>query len=639
MKIRLKSSSRGGYALLIVLVMAAISAMVLAGSLDRTYGVSRLNNRAVDMLNSQNAAEAALEKVFARMQYDFQSAGGLNAVSNNLGTYRGLYPGSQSGEDAFWTANFQFNDAQHNNNKTYVAYLGTLLHVTGTNLLPTSYSNRIPSALSPVYRIVSNAKPLTGSSGATGTAQEDVVLALIPLTAYAIFYNGLLEFSTCATMVVNGAVHSNTNIYVGAGGSPSTLTFNTTVTASGSVTAPPNNGSTWLTPTNYNSANWRTYFNGVSNFFNGLATVQLSIPMTNTYSLISVPTTNDSATIDGQARLFNQAEVVLTVSNVNTTDSFLSNYVVAVQIQKSPGAGAVPGADTLPTILTFSGANASPAALATNLPWLSLTNVFYDRREGTTNVTSQIDVAAYAKWLTNSSAVTAKFPVNGSSGYPEILYVNENRNTATVGGHKLDVVRLKNGIAPPSNGGAGWSVATPDPLYVWGNYNQTNASLLGKNDTTSGTVPSAFMSDALTILSPLWTDAHSLTSSYSDGGSWAADDTTVNAAILTGIVPSTGTTTTTFSGGVHNLPRLLEDWSSQKLTINTSIINLFNSESATNKFKQPGTYYEPPSRQFSYDINFMDPNKVPPGIPNALVALRYNWVIPPPNTVTYNVTP
>lgn len=638
MKIRIDSHSRKAYALLIVLAMAGISAIVLGGAMTRTYGVARLNNRAVDLVSSQNAAEAAVERVFARMQYDFQSAGGLPAVSNNLSSYRGLYPGSQAGEDAYWGANFQFTDAQNSANKTWVQLLGTLLSVTGTNLLPTSYSNRIPSALSPVYRIVSNAKPIRGNSGAVGTAQEDVVLALIPLTAYAIFYNGLLEFSTCATMTVNGAVHSNTNIYVGAGGS-ATLTFNTTVTASGTVTAPANNGASWLTPTNYNSSNWRTYFDGVTNFYNRLATVQLSIPMTNTYSLISVPPTNDSASILGQERLYNQAEVIVTVSNLNSTDNYLSNMVVAVQIQKSPGAGQVAGADTLPTIITYSGTNVTPAALATNLPWLSLTNIFYDRRESTTNVTTQIDIAKYGQWLTNNASVVAKFPVDGSQGYPNIIYVNEARNTTTSGGKKLGVVRVKNGVAPPRNGGTGFSVATPDPLYVWGYYNQTNSALLGSTNTQTGTVPCAFMCDALTILSTNWTDSHTLSGSFSSGGSWQASDDTVNAAILTGIVPSTGTTSTTFSGGVHNLPRLLEDWSGATLTINTSIINLYNSQEATNMFVNPGTYYDPPTRKFSYDLNFMDPSKVPPGIPNALVALRYNWITPPPNTVTYNVRP
>ena len=88
------------------------------------------------------------------------------------------------------------------------------------------------------------------------------------------------------------------------------------------------------------------------------------------------------------------------------------------------------------------------------------------------------------------------------------------------------------------------------------------------------------MSDALTILSPSWQDSKS-SSSYTTR---TASDTTVNAAILTGIVPSTGSTSSTFSGGVHNLPRLLEDWNSpstKTLTLNTAIMNLFNSQIAT----------------------------------------------------------
>jgi hypothetical protein len=225
-----------------------------------------------------------------------------------------------------------------------------------------------------------------------------------------------------------------------------------------------------------------------------------------------------------------------------------------------------------------------------------------------------------------------------SGTYPTILYVADNR-TVTAG--QLAVVRLTNGIAPPSNGAEGWSVATPNPLYVWGNYNQTNSSLLGTNNTSAGTVPCALISDALTILSSSFNDRNSLTSGFSTSASaWnAASADTVNAAIVTGIVPSTGTDSMNFSGGVHNLPRLLEDWSSSTLWLNTSIINLYNSTRATSKFVNPGTYYEPPTRKFSYDLNFSDPTKVPPGIPNALVALRYNWAVPPPGTINYNVVP
>ena len=112
----------------------------------------------------------------------------------------------------------------------------------------------------------------------------------------------------------------------------------------------------------------------------------------------------------------------------------------------------------------------------------------------------------------------------------------------------------------------------------------------------------------------------------------------MNAAILTGIVPSTGSASTGFSGGVHNLPRLLEDWGgggAVTLTLNTSIVNLFNSTRATNVFQNPGVYYQAPTRQFSFDPNFLNYTRQPPGTPMIGAVLRSKWVVPPPQTVTY----
>ena len=112
---------------------------------------------------------------------------------------------------------------------------------------------------------------------------------------------------------------------------------------------------------------------------------------------------------------------------------------------------------------------------------------------------------------------------------------------------------------------------------------------------------------------------------------------------MTGTVPSTGTNGTTFSGGVHNLPRLLEDWSSKNLWLNTSILRLWDSNMATNQFRNPAgftptpvnPYYNPPTRHYSFDLNFLDPSKVPPGIPVALVPIRFAWGVPPPGMTNY----
>ena len=590
--------TRAGYALLMVMAVTAVATLVLAATMGRTLTNASANNRSNEYTVNINAAEAAVEKVVARMGYDFQNYG-LGAVYGNVSLYQAGIPN----EDPYWNK-FTFSDGNGHVNQTYTAMLTN--NYTGP--LPSQYPGLF-TARAPIYRVVSNAR-LAAGGVVTGTAQEDVLLGLVPITQYAIFYNGLLEFSTCATMTVNGRVHANASIYTGTSAS---LTFNGTVTSTGTISSPAWNGQgpSW--------ADKGTYHGSPPSRTN-VPSVALSIGTTNVHSAIDLPPTGESPTsTQGESRLRNQAQTVLLVSNT----------AVTMRIQASINF-QVPGADPLPILLTSTN---TPSALATNFPFLTTTNSFTDQRESKTVLTTQIDVGKYGQWIKTNSSILAKFPA-GSGTYPTILYVADNRTTNS---SQITGVRLTNGIAPPANGGLGWSVATPDPLYVLGNYNCTNSSYLGTTNTTSA-MPCAFMSDALTILSGAWKDSQS-TNSYT---ARQATNTTVNAAILTGIVPSTGSSSSQFSGGVHNLPRLLEDWdtpSAKTLTLNTAIMNLFNSKIATHQFVNPGTYYDPPTRKFSYDLNFQDPAKQPPGVPCALVLVRLNWAVPPPNKVTYNVTP
>jgi len=456
----------------------------------------------------------------------------------------------------------------------------------------------------------------------------------ISVFQYAIFYNdfnGLLEFTTCAPLTINGRVHVNGNIYTGSG---SPLIFNGLVTCVGNITSPAWNGQT----TNYT---YTGTFNGSPSpgYITNAPALMLLIGTNNLHAIIDMPTSPDWNTALGLQQLYNEANVIILVSNSmvytnNMTSTnfarYTSNTIVSVTLQAGQN-GLIAASDDSPVVFVFTN-NAAVTNrvynIATNLPFLRLTNAFIDMREGDQVLATEVDVGKFSTWLTSTStnAINNALRTKFTGGiYPTILYVADNR---TVVSTQFTALRLTNGAALPTNGNFGFTVATPNPLYVIGTYNCPVSAYIGSSNTTAaGAVPAALMSDALTLLSSSWNDTNSgyATTSTVDKRVVASGTTNqVNAAILTGTVPSTGSSGSQFSGGVHNLPRLLEDWSGAKLALNTSFVNLFNSQIATNMFRNPygfnptpsNPYYiAPQSRLFYYDLNFVNPRWQPPGAP------------------------
>jgi hypothetical protein len=426
-----------------------------------------------------------------------------------------------------------------------------------------------------------------------------------PVFQFAIFYNSLLEFTWCAPMTVNGRVHANSDIYTG---STCQLTFNGLVTTTWSIRSPAWDGHAILeytVPAIFNA--W---------YATNIPPLVPPIGATNLHAIIDLPPDGeDPNSALGQQRYYNKANLILLVSNSTVT----------LTLQSMP-------ADPQATSITanYFPTNSSPTnyvQVTTNFPFLTLTNTFTDQRENDTVKVSDINVAILDKWLLTNKTATTKFPstagVYPASNAPNILYVADNR-TYTNG--QLTAVRLKNGATIPtnmvtiagSNQPSGFTVTTPNPLYIDGNYNCPDSTTLYSTNT-SKVYPASLVSDALTILSQNWVDANSTQTLGSSGaGVRTATTTEINAAILTGNVPSTGSAASQFSGGVHNLPRLLEDWGNGGATtlwLNTSLVNLFHSTRATNQFQTPGVYYYAPTRQFNFNQNFLDPTRLPPGTP------------------------
>jgi hypothetical protein len=241
---------------------------------------------------------------------------------------------------------------------------------------------------------------------------------------------------------------------------------------------------------------------------------------------------------------------------------------------------------------------------------------------------------AIASGLVSSTQVQGqeKTPWNGAV-YVDVQAPNANTSTQTTS------VRLVNGtvangssLIPSASGtntgygvnGIGLSIATNAPLYVLGHFNAdgtvTTASPStpddGKNGTTGNTSkesPVALAADAITILSPGWDDKDSLGLKPAASG-----NVEVAAAFLVGLTP-TGTVS---SGGAHNLPRFLEDWSGKTVAIRGSLVTMFNCKIATQGWST--AYYGAPDRRWGFDVLFQN-GVYPPYTPRVMSYRRVDF--------------
>jgi hypothetical protein len=442
---------------------------------------------------------------------------------------------------------------------------------------------------------------------------------ILPVCSFAIFYEGMLEFTKTADMHVDGTVYANGPVCVGTS---ATLVFNDSVTTTKTMSGPERDG--W-TPSPWNQG---TTFNGHPSFVTNISAFLPPFGTNDPHVLIDIPPANEDPNSSlGQSRLYNQAHVLIIVTNQPSVSGTNIPWVTLI-LQNSVNL-MIPGADPnkgkytyIYTNNVFTNFTVAPSLQPNGIEYfLSVTNKFTDIREYQSNMfVAQINVGAYAAWVVTNRFCAGKF---SSVSPPTILYVADRRN---IGTNKLSVVRLVNGNQLPNNSGLGFTVGTQNPLYVKGNYNITadgvHFAYLPRSTTNNGScVPAALMCDAITILSSSFNDATSPNSRPAA----AAPSNTVNAAIITGNVPSTDVTTTTFSGGVQNLIRLQEDWDggSKYVILNTSLVRLFSSQMATNQFRNPvgwspapiSPYYTAPTRLWGLDPNFYNIYKQPPGIP------------------------
>jgi hypothetical protein len=236
-----------------------------------------------------------------------------------------------------------------------------------------------------------------------------------------------------------------------------------------------------------------------------------------------------------------------------------------------------------------------------------------------------VDGQALAKVGGVWTNVTASLTASGALTHTDDKFY-DGRESKGVDATSLDIAKLYASPYAPSNGviyfadntsdypalriengselQAGLTIASENPVYTLGDFNSVNKK------------PAALIADAVTFLSANWDDSKgALAKEYR-----VPVPTTVNAAFLTG---NTETTTTDYNGGLENLPRFLENWDGVKFTLRGSMVNLWNSRQAIGTWG--GSYYSPPIRDWSYDIDFDDPANLPPESPVVKVHNRTGW--------------
>jgi len=612
-----------GSALFLVLILAVVMSAVMAALVTLSTQTARMEKRSNMRLEATYAAEYALEKAYQQLTTLIgQDSANLPTISQttaatNLTTApRDVFTPAQGYSwQAFLTAPME-DGAVVGSHSTFNPSQGTYKFLS----------------------VVEFTRDIAQQRPEHVQFQREWTYVLTPLFQYAIFYNGDMELFPGANFIVNGRVHSNGRIYTGTSAS---ITFNDYVSNVNGLT----NGYHPLDPRAPGSPGSNiTYNHGPA-----VTTTRENPPGTLNQDLTDANTNND-----GPQELIEIADFLHT--DPNSADRLYNSAGLKVLANSTASPSSAANGVAVPAnsrvFLTRDGTTI-PATdpLASFLTTMFATGSMNDYRESATLTTTDINVAtlntAYnAGGLPRNIPATANWPNNatvpaalrnqpipaglqGKDLWNGVLYVADVTNSTT---HRTGVRVINGGSLPnganASSPTAGLTVATLNPAYIVGDYNtggsppvNSGTNLAASNVVAGYTVqPAAIIADAVTVVSASWT-----TSNYNTVATLTSRtpaNTTVNAALISGIVASDGTA---YSGGVENYIRLLENWSGKRLTYYGSIISMYESQQATAHWQNTGNYYNAPTRNWYFDVNFLDPRKLPPGTPIARSLKRGQW--------------
>ena len=200
--------------------------------------------------------------------------------------------------------------------------------------------------------------------------------------------------------------------------------------------------------------------------------------------------------------------------------------------------------------------------------------------------------------------------------------------------HVLRLVDGSLGNVPLVAGGTladpgGFTVASENPVYVLGDYNTNSTDTTWNTPAVdeAGHAAAAVIADAVSFLSNNWSDFGSLgfpgsSNEVTDTGDRVATTSYYRLAVAGGKninfpQPTAWAAANDYGtdGGVHNFLRYLENWGGQGFNYKGSIVSLYYATYGTGVYKCCTTVYSPPTRNDVFDLDFENPEGLPPGTP------------------------
>ena len=656
--------SRSASTLAATMLVVAAVAVFLSISALVTSQFGRYTGRQSGDSDEMAACDAALDYVYSQWKtYTYNAMHGTVNAAPSSAACVPLITGSNAGGMAT-----QFNNYYKGTfaASTGVTCVNLQLYKTDQNGQPASYDTNGQ----PIFASGAPGKVLTqnvpGYPGWSGYTYNYVAVAevtasshfgnphpvsacryfqvtQVPLCQAAIFYENKLEIHPGAAMIVTGLVHSNHDLWAR---SFAGLQFKSNVSYVGSyheigdasvtqgwdgnnygyipgvnnhgidLTSMPMNS--WADGKTTGSSTSRTgQLNQVTSAIDPFGGASLN--NNGLHDIVEVPATPDP---NQDQIAYNNASVRILIDDTQTptvttggVTSVNPAYLTVLDKSNNPITPTNP--------LTKADYNAIAAAVGNGA-----TQTIQDLREAASvNVTS-LDMTKLAT-ATVASGGTPATPMQ--SAFSGTVYIHYKPRPASnpLSSSQRQAVRLTNGRTLTQD----VTIATDNGLYIQGDYNtggtaytdvpSNNTSNSGYAGGTAANTATGYtwhaaavMADAVTILSNNWKDSNSSNTSLS---ARTAVPTTVNAAILAGDVAST----TNASGGAHNFPRFLEDWGGINFTYYGSLIEAYNSESFTGKWRTSNVYNWP-NRMWNFDTNFIN-NRQPLGMPQGLQFTRGRW--------------